>query len=72
MITLLPRNTQIRVLRMSDSRGRLELSDELLGNCPDIPASLEVLKWHIGGNPEKEIVYRFERSNDRVRIVKEL
>jgi hypothetical protein len=69
MITLLPPDTQIRVVRMSDSRG-LELADELLDNCPDIPASLEVLKWNIGGNSEKEILYRFERNGDRVRIVK--
>lgn len=52
---------------MSDSRG-LQLSAELLENFPDIPASLEFLKWTIGENSEKEYVYRIE-SGDRVKAV---
>jgi hypothetical protein len=45
---------------MSDKRG-LPLPPDFLQNVPDIPVSLEYLKWNIG---ENGTLYRFERSDD--------
>ena len=50
---------------MSDSRG-LKLPDEILNQFPDIPKSLEYLKWDTG---KKAVVYRLERGAGKVRAV---
>lgn len=65
MITLLPKDSQIRALRMSDTRS-LKLPDGVLENLPEIPASLEYLKWDSG---ENGLLYRLERTEGRVRAV---
>ena len=65
MINILPKDTQIRALRITDERG-LKLKDEVLENFPDLPASLEYLKWDIG---ERRFLYRLERVGRRVRAV---
>ena len=65
MITLLSKDTRIRALRMSDKRG-FKLPDEVLENFPEIPASLEYLKWDVG---ENGLLYRLERIEGRVRAV---
>jgi hypothetical protein len=51
---------------MSDERG-LQLPDEILQDLPEIPASLEYLKWDIG---ERGSLYKLESSGGQVRAVK--
>lgn len=68
MINILPKDTQIRALRITDERG-LKLKDEVLENFPDLPASLEYLKWDIGEKGERGFLYRLERVGGRVRAV---
>jgi len=60
LLGILPKNTHISALRMSDKHG-LPLPPDFLQNAPEIPVSLEYLKWDIG---EKGTLYRFERSDD--------
>jgi hypothetical protein len=65
IIKVLPKDTQIRALRLSDQRG-LTLPEEVLENFPEVPASLEYLKWCIG---ETGLLYKLERNGGRVRAV---
>lgn len=68
MINILPKDTQIRALRVTDER-RLKLPDDLLDNFPEVPASVEYLKWDIGKKEEKGSLYRLERNGGRVKAV---
>jgi hypothetical protein len=65
MIMLLPRDTKIRALRMSDERG-LDLPDEILENFPNVPTSLEYLNWI---TREKRVLYRLERHGGGIKAV---
>lgn len=65
ILNILPPSTRIHTLRMSDSRG-LKLPDEILNQFPDIPKSLEYLKWDTG---KRAVLYRLERGAGKVRAV---
>lgn len=65
MILLFRKDIKIHALRMSDERG-LELPNELLGNFPDVPTSLEYLNWDTGKN---RVFYRLERHERGIRAV---
>ncbi|KAF2198075.1 hypothetical protein GQ43DRAFT_474886 [Delitschia confertaspora ATCC 74209] len=66
VLNLLPSQTKIRALRFYDSAGDT-LPEELLNDFPDVPPSLEFLGWEC---KEGRLLYRFERSDGKVRAVR--
>lgn len=62
----LPANSQLRAIRLSDSRG-LPLPEELLESFPEIPSSIEYLRWD---TEESKLLYRLERSEGKTKAVR--
>ncbi|KAF2809133.1 uncharacterized protein BDZ99DRAFT_571945 [Mytilinidion resinicola] len=65
VLEVLPAKSDIRVVRLSDSRGE-ELSEAFRGDVPGVPESLEFIRWDIG---KKRILYRLEREGGKVKAV---
>lgn len=76
IVSLFPTNTHLRALRLWDFYAE-QLSLHLLSNLFNIPESLKFIVWGGGKNREffaedewnKEIVYRIERKEGRVRAL---
>jgi hypothetical protein len=62
----LPANSQLRAIRLSDSRG-LPLPEELLESFPEIPSGVEYLRWD---TQESKLLYRLERSEGKTKAVR--
>lgn len=66
MLGYLPANSQLRAIRLSDSRG-LPLPGELLESFPEIPSSVEYFRWD---TQEGKLLYRLERSEGKTKAVR--
>jgi hypothetical protein len=65
ILSVLPKETAIRALRVWDSAGK-PLPQSLLDDFPAIPSSLEYLKWE----GEEKVLYRFiRREGGKVKAV---
>lgn len=64
ILTILPQNSQIKVLRLADERGEA-LPEDFLNDLPSVPEGLEYLDWQAKEN----VLYRIEKEGGKVKAV---
>jgi hypothetical protein len=64
ILTLLPPTSQIKVLRLTDTRGEA-LPEDFLADFPPVPAGVEYIDW----KAEEKVLYRLERDGVKVKAI---